>query len=144
MVVVLRTAWRFAGAFMESVTVPVKPLRAFTPMREVPVRDGKKSKAADCHAGTRGPIEVREAVTAKSMLDITVTGTVVVLDNVMGAVPVVPVIVRVNGFGVVRAVQLTVNTVPETLAVQPVGAALVENATVPAKPLIAANDSAEV
>ena len=40
--------------------------------------------------------------------------------------------------------QLTVRTVPETLAVQPVGAALVENVTVPENPLIAENDSVEV
>ena len=40
--------------------------------------------------------------------------------------------------------QLTVNVVPETLAVQPVGAALVENETGPVKPLIPVNDSADV
>ena len=39
---------------------------------------------------------------------------------------------------------MTVKTVPETLAVQGAGAALVENVTVPANPLIAANDSVEV
>src|SRR2546425_11310343 len=70
--------------------------------------------------------------------------TIVVLESWLGAVPVVPVIVRLNGFGVGVAVQLTVRVVPETLAVQPVGAALVENVTVPVNPLIAADDSVEV
>src|SRR2546426_7444723 len=67
--------------------------------------------------------------------------SVLVLDKVLGAVPVVPVIVRLNGFGVGVAVQLTVNVVPETVAVQPVGAALVENVTVPVNPLIEADDN---
>src|SRR3989441_12352660 len=70
--------------------------------------------------------------------------TIVVLESWLGAVPVVPVIVRLNGFGVGVAVQLTVNVVPETVAVQPVGAALVENVTVPVNPLIAADDNVEV
>src|SRR2546426_865276 len=70
--------------------------------------------------------------------------TIVVLESWLGAVPVVPVIVRLNGFGVGIAVQLTVNVVTETLAVQPVGAALVENETGPVKPLIPVNDSADV
>src|SRR2546425_9076630 len=70
--------------------------------------------------------------------------TIVVLESWLGAVPVVPVIVRLNGFGVGVAVQLTVNVVPETLAVQPVGAALVENETGPVKPLMPVNDSADV
>ena len=74
----------------------------------------------------------------------TATDRVLVLDNVFGLVPVVPVIVRLNGFGVGVAVQLTVSVVPETLAVQPVGAELVENVTVPVKPLIAVDDNVEV
>jgi hypothetical protein len=72
------------------------------------------------------------------------TETVVVLERVVGAVPVVPVIVRVKVAGEGTAVQLTVKTVPETLAVQPVGAALVENETVPENPLIAVKDNVEV
>jgi hypothetical protein len=56
----------------------------------------------------------------------------------------VPVIVRVKLAGVGTAVQLTVKTVVATLAVQPAGAALVENDTVPEKLLIAVNDSVEV
>ena len=75
---------------------------------------------------------------------VTLTTTLVVLDNVVGAVPVMPVIVRVKLAGDGIAVQLTVSVVPETLAMHPVGAALVENVTVPLKPLIAVNDSAEV
>ncbi len=75
---------------------------------------------------------------------VTVTETLVVLDNVVGDVPVVPVIVRLKLAGDGMAVQLTVSVVPETLAVHPVGAALVENATAPEKPLIAVNDNAEV
>ena len=74
----------------------------------------------------------------------TATETVVVLESVLGAVPVVPVMVRVKVAGVGTAVQLTVRTVPETLAVQPVEAALVENATLPEKPLIAVNDNVDV
>src|SRR5437879_13669514 len=74
---------------------------------------------------------------------VTLTTTLVVLDNVVGAVPVMPVIVRVKLAGDGIAVQLTVSVVPETLAMHPVGAALVENVTVPLKPLIAVNDSAE-
>jgi hypothetical protein len=54
------------------------------------------------------------------------------------------VIVRRKAAGVGTAVQLTVKTVVATLAVQPVGAALVENETVPAKPLTAVDDSVEV
>jgi hypothetical protein len=74
----------------------------------------------------------------------TVTEMLVVLDSVLGAVPVVPVTDRMKVAGVGTAVQLTVRTVPETLAVQPVGAALVENVTVPGNPLIAVNDNVEV
>ena len=72
------------------------------------------------------------------------TDTVVDLDSVFGLVPVVPVMVRVKLAGVGTAVQLTVSVVPETVAVQPVGAALVENVTVPVNPLIAVEDSVEV
>src|SRR5207245_1470304 len=61
------------------------------------------------------------------------------------AVPVVPVIVSIKLDGVGTAVQLTVNVVPATVAVHDdVGEALVENATVPLKPLIAVKDRAEV
>ena len=75
----------------------------------------------------------------------TETETVVVLDNVgAGAVPVVPVMVSMKGFGDGVAVQLTVNVVPKMLAVQPVGAALAEKVTGPVKPLIPVNDKVDV
>ena len=75
----------------------------------------------------------------------TETETVVVLDNVgAGAVPVVPVMVSMKGFRDGVAVQLTVSVVPETLAVHPLWAALVEKVTVPLNPLIAVKDSADV
>jgi hypothetical protein len=145
MLVVLSAALRPAGADMERVTVPVKPFTALTLMVAVPGSDGKKSRAASCHDVTSGPIEVLEDVTAKLAAGgVTVTDTVVVLESVFGAVPVVPVMVRVKVAGVGTAVQLTVKTVPETLAVQPVGAALVEKATVPENPLIAVDDRVEV
>jgi hypothetical protein len=66
----------------------------------------------------------------------TATETDVVLESVLGAAPVVPITVRENGFGVGTAVQPTVKVVPETLAVQPVGAAPVDNETLPENPLI--------
>jgi len=88
---------------------------------------------------------VWEEVILKSAAGVdTLTATLVVLDNVVGAVPVVPVMVSVKLAGDGTAVQLTVRVVPETVAVHPVGAALVENVTVPEKPLMAVNDSVEV
>jgi hypothetical protein len=141
--VVLRTALRPAVADIESVTVPVKPLMAVTLIRVWPVRDAWGVPFASCHAVTRGPIADREEITAKSFdgtVIFTVTGTLAVLDSVLGAVPVVPVIVRVKLAGVGTAVQLTDKLVPETLAVQPVGAALVDNETLPENPLIGATE----
>ena len=88
--------------------------------------------------------DVKSAESTSAWVTETATPPGTVLDNVLGAVPVVPVTVRVKVAGVGRAVQLTDKTLPETLAVQPVGAALVENETVPANPLIAANESVEV
>jgi len=119
--------------FAESETVPAKPFREVTVIVEVPelvarILDGATAPRETVKVGTP-PAE---------------TETVVVLASVLGAVPVVPVIVRVKVAGVGTAVQLTVKTVPETLAVQPVGATLVENVTVPENPLIAVNDSVEV
>src|SRR2546426_12420654 len=46
--------------------------------------------------------------------------------------------------GVQTCVLPIFSVVPETVAVQPVGAALVENVTVPVNPLIAVEDSVEV
>jgi hypothetical protein len=91
-----------------------------------------------------GETAPRETVKVGTSTTITETETVEVLDNVAGAIPVEPVIVRVKLARVGTAAQLTDNMVPETLAVQPVKAGLVEKATVPAKPLIATNDSVEV
>ena len=102
-------------------------------------------------AGVLEPPAITEALvglqaTEKSnwITTVTPTWTVVVLDNALGAVPVVPVIVRVNVFGVGSAVQLTLNVVPETVAVQPVEAALAEKVTGPVKPLIPVNDKVDV
>jgi hypothetical protein len=122
--------------FAESVTVPAKPFTEATVTVEDP------ESVARMLDGTTGSRETVKVVIGTGTG--TVTETSVVLDNVLGAVPVVPVTVRVNGLGVGGAVQLTVRVVPNTLAVQPVGAALVENETVPENPLIALNDSAEV
>ena len=119
--------------FAESVTVPVKPFTDVTVTVDVP------ESVARILAGLTAPSE-----TVKVGTPPTETETVVVLASVVGAVPVVPVIVRVKVAGVGTAVQLTVKTVPETLAEQPVGAALVENETVPENPLIAVNDNVEV
>jgi hypothetical protein len=121
--------------FAESDTVPTKPFTEVTVTVEDP------ELVARILDGETGPVETVKVGTRAA---VTETDTVVVLDNVLGAVPVMPVIVIVKLAGVGTAVQLTDKVVPETLAVQPVEAALVENATVPAKPLIAANDSVEV
>jgi hypothetical protein len=143
MVVVLRTALRPAVADIESVTIPVNPLRALTVMRVWPVREACGVPFASCHAVTRGPMVDLEEVTVKSLAIETEIDSVPILDNVLGAVPVAPVMVRVKVAELGTAVQLTVKTVPETLAVQPVGAALVENVTVPENPLIAVNEIVE-
>jgi hypothetical protein len=92
-------------------------------------------------AGATGP---RDTVNVGTSAAVTETETVAVLDNVAGVVPVVPVMVIVKLAGVGTAVQLTVKTVPETLAVQPVGAKLVENETAPENPLIAVDDNVDV
>jgi hypothetical protein len=114
-------------------TAPAKPFTEVTVIVEDP------ELVARTLAGVTVPSE-----TVKVAAPDTATETDVVLASVLGAVPVVPVTVRANGFGLGAAVQLTVKTVPETLAVQPVGAALVENVTVPENPLIAVNDNVEV
>jgi hypothetical protein len=121
--------------FAESDTVPAKPFTEATVTVEDP------ELVARILDGATGPVETVKVGTSAA---VTETETVVVLDNVLGAVPVVPVIVRVKLAGLGTAVQLTERDVAETLAVQPVGAALVENETAPENPLIAVNDSAEV
>jgi hypothetical protein len=94
-------------------------------MREVPVRDGKKSKPADCHAATRGPIEVREAVTVKPANGSTVTeipfAPFTVLDSVE-AEAAVPVTVTTKLVTVGSGLQLTeIRPAVLTVAVQPAG-----------------------
>jgi hypothetical protein len=124
---------RPVDGFAANETAPTKPFTEVTVTVEVP------ELVARMLVGETGPRE-----TVKVGAPFTATETVVDLDNVLGADPVVPVMVRVKVAGLGTEVQLTVKTVPETLAVQPVGAALVENETVPENPLIVVNDSAEV
>jgi hypothetical protein len=148
MLVVFSRALRPGVATIESVTVPVKPLTAITLMRVVPVREGKKSKAALCHAPTRGPMEVREAdtvilLTTGAGVTETKTPPGTVLDRVAEPLVVVPVTVRVK-LAAGSAVQLTDSAVPKTPALQPVEAEVVENVTLPANALIATKDSVEV
>jgi hypothetical protein len=71
-----------------------------------------------------------------------VTLTLVVCDNVLGAVPVVPVTTTLNG--ATPVVQLTERTGPLIEAVHPAGTAPAENVTVPAKPLIGVTVTVEV
>ena len=124
---------RPAEGFAVKVTVPAKLFTDVTVIVEEP------EFVARILAGETVPRE-----TVKVGATPTVTETGAVLDNVLGLVPVVPVMVKVKVDGLGTLVQLTVRVVPETLAVQPVGAALVENVTVPVKPLIATKDSADV
>jgi hypothetical protein len=119
--------------FAVSETAPAKPFTEVTVTVEVP------ELVARILNGVTAPRE-----TVKVGAPPTATETVVVLESVLGVVPVVPVMVSVKVAGEGTAVQLTVKTVPETLAVQPVGATLVENETVPENPLIAVNDNVEV
>src|SRR5467141_3981629 len=144
MAVVFNTPVRPAGTVNDSVTVPVKPFMAVTVISVSPIRGPCGVPSAACQAVTSGPILDEDEVRTKSGPGTTVTETGFVLDNVLGLVPVVPVMVKVKVDGLGTLVQLTVNVVPETVAVQPVGAALVENVTVPVKPLIAADDNVEV
>jgi len=124
---------RPAEGFAVKVTVPAKLFTDVTVIVEEP------EFVARILAGETVPRE-----TVKVGATPTVTETGAVLDSVLGLVPVVPVMVKVKVEGLGTLVQLTVRVVPETLAVQPVGAALVENVTVPVKPLIATKDSADV
>jgi hypothetical protein len=69
------------------------------------------------------------------------TGTLTVRDSVLGAVPVVPVTITLNG---ATAVHETERTAPVKLAVQPAGTAPAENVTAPANPLIGLTEIVEV
>jgi hypothetical protein len=124
---------RPVAGFAESETAPAKPFTETTVTVEDPelvarIVDG----------------ETRPRETVKVGAPFTATETDVVLESVLGAVPVVPVTVRVKVAGLGTAVQLTDKVVPDTLAVQPVGATLVENETVPENKLMGVNDSPEV
>jgi hypothetical protein len=122
--------------FAVSVTVPAKPFTEVTVTVEDP------ELVARTLEGVTAPRETVKVCGGGRGCTVTITD--VVLETVFGVVPVEPVIVRVKLAGVGTAVQLTVKTVVATLAVQPVGAALVENVTVPENALIAVNESAEV
>jgi hypothetical protein len=71
-----------------------------------------------------------------------VTLTLVVLDSVFGAVPVVPVTSRPNGATPVE--QVTDRTAPLNVAVQPAGTVPAMNVTVPPNPLIAVTVTVEL
>ncbi len=70
------------------------------------------------------------------------TLTFVVLDSVLGAVPVVPVTSTLNG--ATPVVQLTERTAPLNAAVQPAGTVPAVNVTVPVNPLIGVTATVEV
>ena len=104
----------------EKVTVPVNPLIAFTVTCDVPAEFAV--------------VVIAGADKVKSW---TVTSTLTVLESVLGAVPVVPVTTTLNGAGPVEQVT-DKRPVALTVAVHPAGCVEVtENATVPAKLLIA-------
>ncbi len=71
-----------------------------------------------------------------------VTLALVVLDSVLGAVPVVPVTTTLNGATPVE--QLIERTAPLKDAVHPVGTVPAVNVTVPAKPFIGVTVTVEV
>ena len=124
--------------FAVNDTAPVKPFTEVTVMVDEPELVARL--VASMLVGETAP-----RATVKVGAAPTVTETSVVLESVVGEVPVVPVIVNMKLDGLGTAVQLTLNVVPDTVAVHDdVGDALVENATLPVKPLIAVNDSAEV
>ena len=107
------------------VTVPVNPLIGVTVTVDVPA--------------TVTRVVIAGAESEKSRI---VTLTLVVLDNVLGAVPVVPVTSTLNGATPVEHV--TERTAPEKEAVQPVGTVPAVNVTVPANPLIGVTVTVDV
>lgn len=109
----------------EKVTAPVNPLIGVTVTVEVPA--------------TVASVVIADAEIEKSRI---VTLTLVVLDNVFGAVPVVPVTVTLKGATPVEHV--TDNTAPLNVAVQPAGAVPAVNATVPVNPLIGVTVTVDV
>jgi hypothetical protein len=84
-------------------------------------------------------VVIADAESEKSRI---VTGTLVVLESVLGAVPVVPVTVTVKGATPVE--QVTDNTAPENDALQPAGTVPAVKVTAPAKPWIGVIVTVEV
>ena len=112
----------------EKLTVPANPLIAFTEIVEAPAV----------------PAVERTMVggVAERVKSWTVTLTLVVRERVLGAVPVVPVIVTLNG--ATPVVQLTDNTALAKEAVQPLGIVPAAKVTVPVNPLIGATATVDV
>jgi hypothetical protein len=106
------------------VTAPVNPLIGVTAQVEVPA--------------TVARVEIWEQDGAKSW---TVTPTVVCLDSVLGAVPVVPVTGTLN---TAPEGQVTDKTAPVNEAVQPEGTTPAVNVTAPVNPLIGVTARVEV
>jgi hypothetical protein len=104
----------------ENATVPANPLIGVTETVEVPATPAVVRTIVDGLADNE-----------KSWI---VTLMLVVLDSVLGAVPVVPVTSTLKGATPVA--QLTDRTAPEKVAVQPEGTVPAVKVTVPAKPLI--------
>jgi hypothetical protein len=91
-----------------------------------------------------GVTALRETVKVGTTTTIIVTETVVVLESVFGAVPVIPVTGTLNPGAGCPAVQETERTAPENEAVQSAGTAPAENVTVPANPLTGVTVQVEV
>ena len=108
-----------------NVTLPVNPLIGVTVTAEVPA--------------TVASVVITGADNEKSRI---VTLTLVILDSVLGAVPVVPVTVTLNG--ATPVVQLTERMAPEKDAMHPAGTVPAVNVTVPANPLIGETATVEV
>ena len=108
-----------------NVTVPANPLIGVTVTVDVPATVAK--------------VVIAGADREKSWM---VTDTFVVLDNVLGAVPVVPVTSTLNG--ATPVVQFTERTAPLKVAVQPAGTVPAVNVTVPVNPLIGVTVTVDV
>jgi len=107
------------------VTVPAKPLIGVTVTVDVPA--------------TVARVVMAGADNEKSW---TVTLTLLVLESVLEAVPVVPVTRTLKGATPVEHV--TDNTAPLNMAVQPAGTAPAENVTVPVNPFMGVTVTVEV
>jgi hypothetical protein len=107
------------------VTVPVNPLIGVTVTVDVPA--------------TVASVEMAGADSEKSRI---VTLALAVLDSALGAAPVVPVTVTLNGATPVEHV--TDSRAPLNVAVQPAGTVPAVNVTTPEKPLIGLTVTVEV